>query len=101
MTDKPKKSGPTRANGVKEGGAAFEGAARNTLKVRKIGNSLGVVLPAGDLARQNLREGDELVLSHTPTGLKLDVYDPEVAEQVEAGREIARRYRNTLRELAK
>lgn len=101
MTDKPTKSGTTGKKGVRESDAAFEGPARTTLKVRKIGNSLGVVLPAGDLARQNLREGDEVILSHTPTGLKLDVYDPEVAEQVEAGREIARRYRNTLRELAK
>ncbi|MEL6567629.1 MAG: AbrB/MazE/SpoVT family DNA-binding domain-containing protein [Pseudomonadota bacterium] len=71
------------------------------LKIRKIGNSLGVVIPADDLARQKVEEGDVLILSHTPTGLKLDVYDPEVAEQVDAGREIARRYRNTLRELAK
>ncbi|MEO0467108.1 MAG: AbrB/MazE/SpoVT family DNA-binding domain-containing protein [Pseudomonadota bacterium] len=71
------------------------------IKLRKIGNSLGVVIPADDLARQNLKEGDVLVLSHTPTGLKLEVYDSEVAEQVEAGREIARQYRNTLRELSK
>ena len=71
------------------------------LKVRKIGNSLGVVIPSDDLARQRIAEGDVLILSHTPTGLKLDVYDPEVAEQVDAGREIARKYRNTLRELAK
>ena len=102
MTDKPTKSGTAGKKGVREGDVAFQGpATRTTLKVRKIGNSLGVVLPAGDLARQNLREGDEVILSHTSTGLKLDVYDPEVAEQVEAGREIARRYRNTLRELAK
>ena len=71
------------------------------LKLRKIGNSVGVIFPAEDLARQQINEGDMLILSHTPTGLKLDIYDPEVADQVEAGREIARRYRNTLRELAK
>ena len=71
------------------------------LKLRKIGNSVGVIFPAEDLARQQINEGDTLILSHTPTGLKLDIYDPEVADQVEAGREIARRYRNTLRELAK
>jgi putative addiction module antidote len=71
------------------------------LKIRKIGNSLGVVIPAEDLARQKIEEGDFLILIHTPTGLKLEVYDEEVAQQVEAGRMIAKKYRNTLRELAK
>ncbi|MEM9739762.1 MAG: hypothetical protein AAF829_07815 [Pseudomonadota bacterium] len=49
--------------------------ATTKLKIRKIGNSLGVVIPADDLARQKVEEGDVLILSHTPTGLKLDVYD--------------------------
>ena len=65
------------------------------LKVRKVGNSLGVILPAKELARHHIQGGDRLILSQTPTGLKLDLYDSEVAEQVEAGRTIARRYRNT------
>ena len=71
------------------------------VKVRKIGNSLGVVIPAEALSRLNVAEGDELLLTLTPNGYQLDVYDEEVAEQVKAGREIAKRYRNTLRELAK
>ncbi|MEM9569847.1 MAG: AbrB/MazE/SpoVT family DNA-binding domain-containing protein [Pseudomonadota bacterium] len=71
------------------------------LKVRKIGNSLGVVIPADALSRFSVAEGDELLLTLTPNGYQLDVYDEEVAEQVKAGREIAKQYRNTLRELAK
>lgn len=71
------------------------------VKVRKIGNSLGIVLPKDDLAKRNIAEGDVLILSQTPDGYRLDVYDPEVAEQVEQGREIARRYRDTFRELSK
>ncbi len=71
------------------------------LKIRKIGNSLGVVLPADALARHKVRQGDTLILSDTAEGFRLEVYDESVAEQVEAGREVARRYRNTLRELAK
>jgi len=86
---------------VREQQAPFGGAAPKRLKVRKIGNSLGVVIPVEDLARHQIKEGDELHLSHTGSGLTLDVYDPDVAEQVEAGRAIARQYRNTLRELAK
>lgn len=73
----------------------------NRIKVRKIGNSLGMVIPADALSRFNLSEGDELMMTFTPSGYKFDVYDEEVAEQVKAGRDIAKRYRNTLRELAK
>ena len=71
------------------------------IKVRKIGNSLGVVIPAEALSRFSVAEGDELLLTLTPNGYQLDVYDEEVAAQVKAGREIAKQYRNTLRELAK
>ena len=71
------------------------------LKLRKIGNSLGVVIPSEALARFQVGEGDELLLTLTPNGYKLDVYDEEVCEQVKAGREMAKRYRNTLRELSK
>ena len=71
------------------------------LKVRKIGNSLGVVIPAEALARFKVAEGDELLLTLTPNGYKLDVYDQDIAEQVKAGRKMAKRYRNTLRELSK
>lgn len=71
------------------------------LKIRKIGNSLGVVLPKDVLARHKVGQGDILILSDTAEGFRLEVYDESVAEQVDAGREVARRYRNTLRELAK
>ncbi|MBI1339802.1 AbrB/MazE/SpoVT family DNA-binding domain-containing protein [bacterium] len=71
------------------------------LKIRRIGNSLGVVLPADALSRHRIGQGDTLILSETPDGFRLDVYDAAVSEQVEAGRKLARRYRNTLRELAK
>jgi putative addiction module antidote len=72
------------------------------VKIRKIGNSLGVVLPKEMLAAANAGEGDELEATVTASGvIELTAYDPTVAEQVEKARDIARRYRNTLRELAK
>ncbi|MEM1036463.1 MAG: AbrB/MazE/SpoVT family DNA-binding domain-containing protein [Pseudomonadota bacterium] len=71
------------------------------LKIRKIGNSQGVVIPVDALNKHGVKVGDELMLSYAPDGYRLHVYDPEVAKQVEAGRDIARRYKNTLRELAK
>lgn len=72
-----------------------------TLKVRKIGNSLGVVLPKDVLAKLNVGEGDELTVSETPDGVALTGADAEFARQMDLMRDIMRRYRNTLRELAK
>jgi putative addiction module antidote len=71
------------------------------LKVRKIGNSLGVVLPRHVLAKLNVGEGDELTVSDTPDGVALTAFDDETQRQLEIARDIMRRYRNTLRELAK
>jgi putative addiction module antidote len=71
------------------------------LKVRKIGNSLGVILPREVVARLKVVEGDSVALSEAQDGFKLSPYDPEIARQIEVGKKIMRRYRNTLRELAK
>ena len=71
------------------------------LKLRKVGNSIGVILPREVVNRLNVAEGDSLELTEGSDGYRLNVYDPEVARQVEIGKKIMRRYRNTLRELAK
>lgn len=70
-------------------------------KIIQIGNSVGVVLPKEALAVLNAGKGDTLTLSRTADGLKLSAFDPEVDEQIEAGREFMREYRDTLRALAK
>jgi putative addiction module antidote len=71
------------------------------LKLRKVGNSLGVILPREVLTRLKVVEGDNLNLTEGPEDYRLSAYDPEIARQVEVGQKIMRRYRNTLRELAK
>jgi len=75
------------------------------LKLRKIGNSVGVVLPKEALAKLNIEEGDSLCLSDAPDGgLRLTPVTEghgEFAEQMKAAEDVIRRYRNTLRELAK
>jgi putative addiction module antidote len=71
------------------------------LKVRKVGNSLGVILPREVVARLKVAEGDNLNLTEGPEDYRLSAYDPEIARQVEVGEKIMRRYRHTLRELAK
>ena len=73
-------------------------------KVRKIGNSLGIVLPKEALARLNVAEGDTLTLTDSPDGsLRVTPATEgreQFAAQMKAAEGIVRRYRNTLRELA-
>ena len=72
------------------------------LKVRRIGNSLGVVLPKALLAQLGVREGDELVVSAAPDGtMRVTPGNADLEEQLEAARRGMKRYRNALRELAK
>lgn len=71
------------------------------LKVRKIGNSVGVVLPKEVAAKLRVHEGDELFVTDTPNGVELSPYDPEFEADIELARDIMRRRRAVLRELAK
>jgi putative addiction module antidote len=72
------------------------------LKLRKIGNSLGVVLPKEALARLNAGEGDTLVLTEAPDGgFRVTPNKDDFAHQMAVAEDIANRYRNALRELAK
>jgi putative addiction module antidote len=73
----------------------------STLKLRAIGNSVGVVLPKEILARLKVGTGDSLYAIETKDGVILTPLDPKVAEQLHAGRDIMHRYRDTLRALAK
>ena len=71
------------------------------LKVVKIGNSAGVILPKEVLDRLGLSVGDALSCHQTPDGIALsrqsDPFDAQLAE----ARKLMKAYRNTLRELAK
>ncbi|MFG1466538.1 AbrB/MazE/SpoVT family DNA-binding domain-containing protein [Xanthobacter sp. DSM 24535] len=71
------------------------------LKLSKIGNSVGTVLPKEVLARMKVSQGDTLYLTETPDGYRLTPYEPEFEAQMEAARQIMKKRRNVLRELAK
>ena len=73
----------------------------NKLTLRKIGTSTGLILPKAELDRLHVAEGDELYLIETPNGLELTPYDPEFEAQLESAQRVMKKYRNTLRELAK
>ncbi|MCH8041338.1 MAG: AbrB/MazE/SpoVT family DNA-binding domain-containing protein [Nitrospinae bacterium] len=71
------------------------------LKVRKVGNSLGVVLPKEVLSRLNLHDGDRVFLTEAPDGsYRITPYDPEFESYVKIAKKGMAKYRNTLRALA-
>jgi putative addiction module antidote len=71
-----------------------------TLKIRKVGNSLGVVLPKEVVARLKVGEGDTVYLTDAQDGYRITPMDPSFAEQMESAEAIMREDRNVLRELA-
>ena len=70
------------------------------LKITTIGNSAGVILTKELLARLRLGKGDELLALEIPDGIKLTVYDPTLAAQMEVAERIMREDRNVLHKLA-
>jgi putative addiction module antidote len=71
------------------------------LQIRKIGNSIGLILPKELLARLKLQEGDKLhVIEQPERGLKLTPYDPKHAEAMEIARRSFRKYADTYKALA-
>jgi putative addiction module antidote len=72
------------------------------LKVRKFGNSLGVVLPKEVINRLHTADGQALFLIEAPDGAyQLTPYDPAFEKKMAKADEIISRYRNTLHVLAK
>jgi putative addiction module antidote len=72
------------------------------LKVRKFGNSLGVVLPKEVISRLNTKDGAPLYLIEAPEGgYRLTPYDPSFEAKMAKAEDIISRYRNTLHVLAK
>lgn len=102
MTDKKKPPGVADAEPVPFAADAPKPAKSEgrTLKVRKIGNSLGVVLPKDVLAKLRVGEGEELSVSETPNGVELSAADRDTAELMRLAEEIMRRRRRVLKALA-
>lgn len=71
------------------------------LKLTQIGNSVGVILPREALAKLRLEKGQSVFLTETPEGYALTPYDPTLDEQIQAGREFMREFRDTFHQLAK
>lgn len=74
----------------------------DVLQIRRIGNSVGLILPKELLARLKLQEGDKLYYVEQPErGLKLTPYNPKHAEAMDIARRSFRKYADTYKALAK
>ncbi len=72
------------------------------LKVRKIGNSLGIVLPKEALCRLNVSEGETVYMTDTTDGaFRLTALNEKFPEQMREAERIMREDRDILHELAK
>lgn len=72
------------------------------LKLTRIGNSVGVILPKEVLARLKVGQGDTVFVTEAAgNAVTLTPYDPGLAEQLELGREFMHDYRDTFHQLAK
>ncbi len=72
-----------------------------TIKLRKMGGSIGATLPKDLAERLHLEVGDEVFVVATETGLLITPYDPTFKEAMAVYRRGAKKYKNALRELAK
>jgi putative addiction module antidote len=71
------------------------------LKLIPIGNSTGAIFPKEMLQDLGVEQGDTLFPVRTPNGIELRIADADFDAQMKVAREVMRRRRKALRELAK
>ncbi len=71
-------------------------------KIRRIGNSLGIILPKEAVSHLKVEEGQAVYLAEASDGsLRVTASQEEFDRQMATVKDLVHRYRNTLRELAK
>ena len=71
------------------------------LKLRAVGNSVGVVLSKEMLVKLGVDKGDSVFAIETPDGVRLTTSDPDFEAQMATARRLMKRWRGVLHELAK
>lgn len=71
------------------------------LEIKKIGNSTGLILPKELLARLELKQGDEVVITDAPNGFRVTRDNSDFDRAMEIVGDIMIEYRETLEALAK
>jgi putative addiction module antidote len=77
------------------------GTGTMELKLRKVGNSLALIVPKRVRENMGVAEGDAVYLTEIPGGYKISPYDPEFSQQMELARKVQSKHRDALHELAK
>ncbi|MYE71630.1 MAG: AbrB/MazE/SpoVT family DNA-binding domain-containing protein [Gemmatimonadetes bacterium] len=72
-----------------------------SVKLRRMGGSVGATLPKDMAERLRLSAGDEVLAVETANGILLSPYDADVEEGLAIAAKAQKRYRRALRELAK
>ncbi len=72
-----------------------------TLKIRKFGNSAGVILPKELLVQLGTEVGQQISVTRTPRGIELSAVEADFETQMAVARDVMVRRRRALRELAK
>ena len=82
--------------------ADARGQPVGVVRLKKIGNSTGVILPKEVMARLNLSVGDTFYATLTPEGgIRFTPHDPKFEKAMEIARRGMKIYRNALAALAK
>lgn len=71
------------------------------LKLTKIGNSVGIILPKEMMGKMNVHKGDIINAVETKTGFNISPYDPEFSERMAIVDQLMKDNRNILKALAK
>ena len=92
-----------KPKGVRETGVPFDATQLSaSMKVRRVGNSLGVILPRDLLNALGVEEGDTIDVVQTEDGrIELAVVDREADDLMSMAEEIMAENRAVLRALAK
>lgn len=73
----------------------------DTMKIRRIGNSVGLILPKEVAEQLHVGEDDTVHYVVDAGGLHVTPFDPGFDAAMDAFRQTRRKYRNALRTLAK
>jgi putative addiction module antidote len=72
-----------------------------SLKLTTVGTSTGAVIPKEMLARLKVEKCDTLYAIETAEGYLITPYDPAIDEQLKAGEQFMKQYRDAFKALAK
>ena len=72
-----------------------------SIRLKKIGGSVGAIFPKELLQRHHLKANDEVFVQETADGILLTAADPETAAALAAYAEVAHEHRAAMAALAK